>query len=150
MGFDILKQGGLLPQIITTEDIVVFLDLTHGGGETVGGVQWGMTRHASAKTGGQRRQRVPSLRTCITRLAQYRVSLHSQPMPPRKRAKASAASTPLRDTQPKTPQESSVVQSQDDILNDPWADEQESQLFKSMMKWKPTGLFDSTSQMARG
>ncbi|KAL6704904.1 hypothetical protein ACN47E_007449 [Coniothyrium glycines] len=61
-------------------------------------------------------------------------------MPPRKRAKASAASTPLGDTQPKTPQDSGAAQSQDDVLSDPWADEQETQLFKSMMKWKPTGL----------
>ncbi|KAH8723672.1 chromatin modification-related protein EAF7-domain-containing protein [Phaeosphaeriaceae sp. PMI808] len=62
-------------------------------------------------------------------------------MPPRKRAKASAASTPLRDTQPKTPHESGRAPSQDDeVLNDAWADEQETQLFKSMMKWKPTGL----------
>lgn len=62
-------------------------------------------------------------------------------MPPRKKAKASAASTPLRDTQPKTPQESSsnLPLSHDDVLNDPWGDEQETQLFKSMMKWKPTG-----------
>jgi len=60
-------------------------------------------------------------------------------MPPRKKAKASAASTPLGDTQPKTPQDSGPSQSQDDLLNDPWADEQETQLFKSMMKWKPTG-----------
>jgi hypothetical protein len=52
-------------------------------------------------------------------------------MPPRKKAKASAASTPLGDSQPKT--------LQDDLLNDAWADEQETQLFKSMMKWKPTG-----------
>jgi MRG-binding protein len=52
-------------------------------------------------------------------------------MPPRKKAKASAASTPLGDTQPKA--------LQDDLLHDPWADEQETQLFKSMMKWKPTG-----------
>jgi MRG-binding protein len=46
-------------------------------------------------------------------------------MPPRKKAKASAASTPLRDTQPKTPQ------SQDELLNNQWADEQETQLYKS-------------------
>ncbi|KAF1913004.1 chromatin modification-related protein EAF7-domain-containing protein [Ampelomyces quisqualis] len=61
-------------------------------------------------------------------------------MPPRKRAKASAASTPLADSQPKTPQESGPGQSQEHVHSDPWADEQETQLFKSMMKWKPTGL----------
>ena len=60
-------------------------------------------------------------------------------MPPRKKAKASAPSTPLRDTQPKTPQDSGVAQARDELVSDPWADEQETQLLKSMMKWKPTG-----------
>ncbi|KAJ4363821.1 hypothetical protein N0V95_000889 [Ascochyta clinopodiicola] len=62
-------------------------------------------------------------------------------MPPRKKAKASAASTPLGDGQPGTPQASTTLApSQDELLNDPWEDEQEIQLLKSMMKWKPTGL----------
>lgn len=64
-------------------------------------------------------------------------------MPPRKKNKASAASTPLGDTQPKSPQDADAAQAQrhkeEELLNDPWADEQETQLFKSMMKWKPTG-----------
>ncbi|KAH6629527.1 chromatin modification-related protein EAF7-domain-containing protein [Boeremia exigua] len=60
-------------------------------------------------------------------------------MPPRKKAKASAASTPLGDGQPGTPQAPNTL-SQDELLNDPWEDEQEIQLLKSMMKWKPTGL----------
>jgi MRG-binding protein len=60
-------------------------------------------------------------------------------MPPRKRAKASAASTPHTDAQPKTPQESSAAHEQSPLQDD-WADEQETQLFKSMMKWKPTGM----------
>ena len=59
-------------------------------------------------------------------------------MPPRKKAKASAASTPLGDGQPGTPQASNAL-SQEELLNDPWEDEQEIQLLKSMMKWKPTG-----------
>lgn len=59
-------------------------------------------------------------------------ALPSLAMPPRKKAKASAASTPLGDTQPKTPQESGPSQSQDDLHSGPWADEQETQLFKSM------------------
>lgn len=62
-------------------------------------------------------------------------------MPPRKKAKASAPSTPHIDTQPKTPQDTGAVRSPDDVPNDPWADEQETQLFKSMMMWKPTGTF---------
>lgn len=65
-------------------------------------------------------------------------------MPPRKRAKASAASTPLAETQPKTPQETGpLTQSSphnENAHNDPWSDDQETQLFKNMMKWKPTGL----------
>lgn len=61
-------------------------------------------------------------------------------MPPRKKTKASAASTPLGDGQPGTPQASNITaQSQDELLKDPWEDEQEIQLLKSMMKWKPTG-----------
>lgn len=69
----------------------------------------------------------------------HHVSLPSPTMPPRKRAKASAASTPLGDTQPQTPQDSGAAQSHDAQLNESWADEQETQLFKSMIKWKPTG-----------
>ncbi|KAK7184536.1 hypothetical protein DPSP01_012843 [Paraphaeosphaeria sporulosa] len=60
-------------------------------------------------------------------------------MPPRKKAKASAASTPRPDAQPRTPQDTGATAEQE-LLNDAWADEQETQLFKSMMKWKPTGL----------
>ncbi|KAL5410420.1 hypothetical protein PMIN03_005439 [Paraphaeosphaeria minitans] len=60
-------------------------------------------------------------------------------MPPRKKAKARATSTPLPDAQPKTPQDTGPTAEQE-LLNDAWADEQETQLFKSMMKWKPTGI----------
>ncbi|KAF1930205.1 CT20-domain-containing protein [Didymella exigua CBS 183.55] len=60
-------------------------------------------------------------------------------MPPRKKAKSSAASTPLGDGHSGTPQASNTL-SQNELLNDPWEDEQEIQLLKSMMKWKPTGL----------
>lgn len=65
-------------------------------------------------------------------------------MAPRKKAKASAASTPLTETQPKTPQETGPhTQSSphnENSYNDAWTDDQETQLFKSMMKWKPTGM----------
>lgn len=68
-------------------------------------------------------------------------SISTVAMPPRKRTKASAASTPLPDAQPKTPQD------EHDPLNDAWADEQETQLFKSIMKWKPTGIARSQTDM---
>ena len=68
-------------------------------------------------------------------------------MPPRKKARASAASTPLTEAQPKTPQESGPISQpqedsspqNEDLLNNPWTDDQETQLFKSMIRWKPTG-----------
>jgi hypothetical protein len=105
----------------------------------------GMTRRGFGDSALRGPLRLPSP---YLQLRDFRVSsLHSpsrpppntNKMPPRKKAKASAASTPLRDTQPRTPQDSGVVQSQDELLSDPWADEQETQLLKSMMKWKPTG-----------
>jgi len=58
-------------------------------------------------------------------------------MPPRKKAKASAASTPHAEVLPKTPQDSGRASQAHD---DTWADDQETQLFKSMIKWKPTGM----------
>jgi hypothetical protein len=106
---------------------------------------WGMTpkipRLSPTRTCGPLHLRGCS---CAPVIPQFTALLHrpvsTQPaMPPRKKAKASAASTPLGDTQPKTPQDSGAAQAQDDALNDSWADEQETQLFKSMMKWKPTG-----------
>lgn len=51
-------------------------------------------------------------------------------MPPRKKAKPTAATTPLAES----------PNIEDLRLNDPWTTEQETQLFKSMMRWKPTGI----------
>lgn len=67
-------------------------------------------------------------------------------MPPRKRARASTASTPLRETQPKTPvdhaddEKDEVMEDAIDPTSDPWTDEQETQLLRGLMRWKPTGI----------
>lgn len=59
-------------------------------------------------------------------------STNTSAMPPRKKAKAQ--------------EKGEAAQSQDksspayDPLRDPWTYDQETQLFKSMMKWKPTGM----------
>ena len=64
-------------------------------------------------------------------------------MPPRKKAKVSSATSP-RDSQPKTPIgpletiEQHTPQATDD-LEDPWTDEQETELFKGIIRFKPTG-----------
>jgi len=59
-------------------------------------------------------------------------------MPPRKRARVSQASTP----QPKQAAEATSPETpvnKPPVLNDPWTDDEETLLFKSMIKWKPTG-----------
>jgi len=61
-------------------------------------------------------------------------------MPPKKRARISQASTP----QPKaaaevTPAATDNSPDKPDNLKDPWTDDEEILLFKSMMRWKPTG-----------
>jgi MRG-binding protein len=68
-------------------------------------------------------------------------------MGPRKRPRISQASTP----QPKaaaevTPTTTDNSPDKPDILKDPWTDEEEILLFKSMIRWKPTGtLFNPLS-----
>jgi len=66
-------------------------------------------------------------------------------MPPKKKAKAAAAaSTPTADEDsvmtgtPKAQNEEPHKPAYD-ILKDPWTDEQETSLFKGIIKWKPAG-----------
>ncbi|KAL2061921.1 hypothetical protein VTL71DRAFT_7299 [Oculimacula yallundae] len=69
-------------------------------------------------------------------------------MPPRKKTKGSvrAPSTPAADEDPMavdTPQpDTAEAESKPayDILKDPWTDEQETSLFKGIIRWKPAGI----------
>ncbi|KAK5175157.1 uncharacterized protein LTR77_000294 [Saxophila tyrrhenica] len=63
-------------------------------------------------------------------------------MPPRKKAKVSHAASPTPTSQPKTPTpaESSPNKAAEQLINDPWTDEEEIGLFKGLMRWKPTGI----------
>lgn len=134
------EQFRPLPQPLARKDIVHQCVRIHGGSEGESEVWWGMTPkvgRGSEDPGAI----VPAARSRLVASNFIRSPSRPSPiMPPRKKTKASAASTPLGDTQPKTPQDSGPVQAHDDVLNDAWADEQETQLFKSMMKWKPTGM----------
>ncbi|KAL3418326.1 CT20 family protein [Phlyctema vagabunda] len=65
-------------------------------------------------------------------------------MPPRKKAKGAAAvSTPVADesaTAADSPQVDDSEKPAYDILKDPWTDEQETSLFKGIIRWKPAGM----------
>lgn len=56
-------------------------------------------------------------------------------MAPRKSARVSQAVSPTQKT-PEPPNKST----DEDIINDPWTDEEEIGLFKGLIKWKPTGI----------
>jgi MRG-binding protein len=66
-------------------------------------------------------------------------------MPPKKKGKAAgstrAASTPVpdEDAMDIDPKENEDEKEGYDILKDPWTDEQETSLFKGIIKWKPAG-----------
>lgn len=63
-------------------------------------------------------------------------------MPPKKRARVSQATSPAATDQHKTPTPAaqSPSKNEEDILNDPWTDEEAIGLFKAIIKWKPTGM----------
>lgn len=74
-------------------------------------------------------------------------------MPPKKKARlpSGAASTPSIETQdaqtpiPATPDATSKLGTATlDLLNDPWTDEQETSLYKGVIRWKPVGQSEST------
>lgn len=66
-------------------------------------------------------------------------------MPPRKKARvvSQKASTPAQDENPMvvdTPEmEVTTKKPGYDPLKDPWTDEQETSLFKGIIRWKPAG-----------
>jgi MRG-binding protein len=68
-------------------------------------------------------------------------------MPPKKKPRLSsrATLTPSRDAienpkeQLKVPMTMDAAESH--VLSDPWTDEQETSLFKAVIRWKPVGLF---------
>ncbi|KAG9238975.1 chromatin modification-related protein EAF7-domain-containing protein [Amylocarpus encephaloides] len=69
-------------------------------------------------------------------------------MPPRKKGKANAqvASTPVADHDamvidtPPAQHQHPPTKSGPNILKDPWTDEQETSLFKGIIRWKPAGM----------
>jgi hypothetical protein len=64
-------------------------------------------------------------------------------MPPRKKAKGSvrAASTPAADDDAMVIDTLQAELSKPDPTKDPWTDEQETSLFKGIIRWKPAGWF---------
>jgi MRG-binding protein len=65
-------------------------------------------------------------------------------MPPKKKKNSvRAASTPIGDDDPMVldaPENVEPPKPSYDPLKDPWTDEQETSLFKGIVKWKPAGM----------
>jgi len=98
---------------------------------------------------------------CLTLVTRYDTifpnspsdQLFDQDMPPKKRARlpSGAVSTPSIETQdaqtpiPATPDAATKVGTATlDPLNDPWTDEQETSLYKGVIRWKPVGQSECT------
>ncbi|KAK4505479.1 hypothetical protein PRZ48_003442 [Zasmidium cellare] len=67
-------------------------------------------------------------------------------MPPKKKARVSQAASP--DPEPATPVAATPEKTDEQILNDPWTDDEEIGLFKGLMRWKPTGIHKHFRLMA--
>lgn len=71
-------------------------------------------------------------------------------MPPKKRAKAAHPSpTPPSPAKSPTPAGEAEDNTDEQLLNDPWTDEEEIGLFKGLIKYKPTGTATSAAPTAR-
>jgi len=72
---------------------------------------------------------------------------YSPAMPPKKKGHvpSEAAPTPSDDGAEHTVKlistSAEVDAAKDEIISDPWTDEQETSLFKAMIRWKPVGSF---------
>jgi hypothetical protein len=105
--------------------------------------------------------RVQKLRAPTTQINQPALQLYyiCSKMPPKKKAKGSvrAASTPAADEDAmaidspasETAQLKEPPKPAYDILKDPWTDEQETSLFKGIIRWKPSGIFSYPTRCAR-
>lgn len=78
-------------------------------------------------------------------------------MPPRKRAARTARrdSTASGDAVEQPAEDASTLAEAESardqvVASDPWTDEQETSLFKGMIKWKPVGSFSMFGRRGRG
>lgn len=61
-------------------------------------------------------------------------------MPVKKKSKGTTPATDIDDNAMVIDTPEPAVATKHDLLNDPWTDEQETSLFKGVIKWKPAGM----------